>query len=140
MDVSANFTIQNLFSLGSYQQVVNDATNPAFIPQGEQDRIDRKVYMYRAQIAQSRFASAINEISPSDPHPELQATRLLALYLSNPSNVSVKEQSLQEANQILSNSVPSPLLAVIIATIMYGEGLHEDALRILSPFPQNLEW
>ncbi|KAJ3412661.1 hypothetical protein HDV05_000411 [Chytridiales sp. JEL 0842] len=137
-DVDELYGLKNQFYLGSYQQVINDAMNPAITPRTDQGRLERKVYLYRAQIAQGRYSPSLNEIKPSDA-PELKAVQILARYLSA-SDPQGKQVSVSAAQELLSDSKPAtPLLAVIIATVFYYEGLLEDALRTLAPFSKNLE-
>jgi hypothetical protein len=133
------YGLKNQFYLGSFQQVINDATNPSITPRTEVARLERKVYLYRAQIAQGRFSPALNEIKPSDA-PELRAVQLFAKYLSTPDSHSKSEIISATQALVASTQSPSPLFSVIASTIFYYEGLLDDALRTLAPFPKHLEW
>ncbi|KAJ3030045.1 UNVERIFIED_CONTAM: hypothetical protein HDU68_010297 [Siphonaria sp. JEL0065] len=99
-------SLRKAFATGAYQLVINEATNPGLrVSPGAQQ--ERKVYLYRAYVAQGRANMAVNEIRDSDP-VELRAVRALAR--KNP----------DEAQQLLSEGTPSPLLATIVASVLYN--------------------
>ncbi|KAJ3197396.1 hypothetical protein HK101_003822 [Irineochytrium annulatum] len=130
-------SLRNQFYLGGFQQVVNDATNPAVVPRSDQARNDRRVYLYRAYIAQGRYNPALNEITDSDS-PELVAVKALAKYLTS-SDTAGKEGAVKTAQALVEQGISSPLLAVVLASIFYQDGLFEDALKAVVLFPKNLE-
>ncbi|KAJ1556522.1 hypothetical protein HK405_002646, partial [Cladochytrium tenue] len=72
--------LKNLFYLGAFQQVVNDATNPAIQPRSEVARIERRVYLARAQVAQGRPEAAVASATtgPASSSPEVRAALCLA--------------------------------------------------------------
>ncbi|KAJ3220000.1 regulator of ime2 [Dinochytrium kinnereticum] len=131
------YGLRNLFYLGAYQQVVNDATNPAINPKSEVARKERRVYLHRAYIAQGRFKPSLTDISDSDP-VELRVTKYLAKYYST-SDVQSKQQIVKDVKELVSSSTVTPLLATVAASVYINDDLFEDALRVLHPFPKNLE-
>lgn len=136
--------LKNLYYLGAYQQVVNDATNPALSLRSDIAKLERKVYLHRAYLAQKRFTSTISEISDTDATaPELRAVRALAQYLSSLDSNSAagRENAVTSARSLLGNGgvASSPLLAVLVATVFYHEELFEEALKTLAAYPRSLE-
>ncbi|KAJ3248426.1 hypothetical protein HDU78_000588 [Chytriomyces hyalinus] len=136
-DIDELHALRKTFYVGAYQQVINDATNPGAVPKSEAARLERRVYLYRAYIAQSRFNMPMNEITPADS-AELRAVRLLALWLSQTSQ-SNRDAVVSDLAALIAGSQLTPLLAVIAASIYYNHALYEDALKILHPFSKNLE-
>ncbi|KAJ3105029.1 hypothetical protein HDU97_008637 [Phlyctochytrium planicorne] len=137
METDELYGLRNLFYVGAFQQVINDATNPAINPKSEASKKERKVYLYRAYIAQGRLRPALNDISDSES-PELSATKLLAKYLAS-QDVQAKQNVVTEVKELLSSSNLTPLLATLAASVYICDDLFEDALKVLHPFSKNLE-
>ncbi|KAI9337363.1 coatomer epsilon subunit-domain-containing protein [Zopfochytrium polystomum] len=144
-DIDELYALKNLFYLGAFQQVINDATNPTTVPKSDRAKLERKVYLHRAYVAQQRFNATISEINPASDAAELGAVRALAKYLSarksGGGSGAQKDEAVREAQQLMGDSgIPSsPLLAVLVASVFYGEEQTDDALRILSPFSKQIE-
>ncbi|KAJ3290918.1 hypothetical protein HDU79_002877 [Rhizoclosmatium sp. JEL0117] len=130
-DIDELHGLRKTFHVGAYQQVINDATNPSVRISSDAARIERKVYLYRAYVAQGRLNMATNEITQSDA-PELRAVKLLARQLAG---VDVSA----EAKALLAENPKSALLAVLVASILFNAGLTDDTLTVLHPFKKNLE-
>ncbi|KAJ3352353.1 hypothetical protein HDU83_008118 [Entophlyctis luteolus] len=132
--------LRKSFAIGAYQQVINDATNPtAAHSLSAEARAERKVYLSRAYVAQNRFKMASDDPSAD---PESSATRLLAAQLAslNSGSISGTADFAQEAFSLFSSTPdPSPLLAVIVASVLCNDARFEDALRVLHPYKRNLE-
>ncbi|KAI8836604.1 coatomer epsilon subunit-domain-containing protein [Chytridium lagenaria] len=131
------YGLRNLFYLGAFQQVINDATNPSINPKSEVARKERKVYLHRAYIAQGRLKPSLTDITDSDP-VELVATKLLAKYHAA-NDIQSKQQVVQDMKDLVASATASPLLAIVAASVFINDNLFEDALRILHPYPKNLE-
>jgi len=57
------FALRNLFYTGAYQQVINEANSRS--PLSESANQERKVYLYRAYIAQKKYI-VISDVKDSD--------------------------------------------------------------------------
>ncbi|KAJ1547257.1 hypothetical protein HK405_006343, partial [Cladochytrium tenue] len=138
--------LKNLFYLGAFQQVVNDATNPAIQPRSEAARIERRVYLARAQIAQGRPEAAVASATtgPASSSPEVRAALCLARHAAAAraaDSTAARAAALADARALApaDAAAASPLTAVLVASVFCREDLHEDALRVLHPFPKHLE-
>ncbi|KAI8613813.1 coatomer epsilon subunit-domain-containing protein [Chytriomyces sp. MP71] len=129
--------LRKTFYVGAWQQVVNEATNPGSMPRTEAAKQERRVYLYRAYVAQRRFVMATNEIADADP-VELKAVRALARHSAAASSEQ-KDAALAETRALVQEGPLSPLLAVLAATVFYNHDVTDEALRVLHPFPKNLE-
>ncbi|KXS12627.1 hypothetical protein M427DRAFT_502178, partial [Gonapodya prolifera JEL478] len=119
-----------------YQAVVNEALNPASNPRSEAARLLRTVYLYRSYIAQNKLNLVLTEITPQQPS-ELRSVRILASYLQSPQN---REAALTEARELAATEVAGKTsVAVVLATLFYHEGVYDEALKVLSLFPKDLE-
>ena len=119
--------------MGSYQSVINEATNPATTPKTDQGKLDRKVLLYRSYIIHGRYNLILSDITDTDV-ADLQAIKLLALYLTNPS-----KQIVDQIPAFLSESSLTANIAIIIGTLYYHELMFNEALELLSKFPKHLE-
>jgi coatomer protein complex subunit epsilon len=138
--------------IGSFQQVINEANSRSQV--SETAKLERKIYLYRAYIAQGKYNLVISEIKSTDAI-DLQVIKILAIYLQaktsgsgSGSNGSVgdekkKEEALKELREVIlsdpSNAINSTV-QIIAGTIFYNEGLYEEALKVLVRHNKNLEW
>jgi hypothetical protein len=90
-------------------------------------------------MAQGRFNMPLNEIKASEDIPELAAVRFLALFNTS-STPEAKNDAVSGAMGLVSAGVSSPLLGIVVGSLFYAAELVDDALRVVSPFPKNLEW
>ncbi|KAJ3056591.1 hypothetical protein HK097_005754 [Rhizophlyctis rosea] len=141
-DVDELLLLRNLFYLGSYQQVINEATNPSTTPRSDIAKLERRVFLHRAQIAQGRYNLVTSEISDSDP-AELRAVKILARYVqaSNGGKATGKETAVTEIQALVDEGANglSSLVQLIAGTIYYGEGAYDEALRAVVQSPKQLE-
>ena len=112
----------------------------------ESAKLERKIYLYRAYIAQGKYNIVITEIKDTDPI-DLKAVKILAVYLQSKSGGQAsdtkKEEALKELKEVILNDVTNTLnstVQIVAGSIYYHEGLFEDALKILSRHNKNLEW
>ncbi|CAG8448011.1 10908_t:CDS:10 [Rhizophagus irregularis] len=106
------FALKNLFYTGSFQQVINEANSRSQL--SETAKLERKIYLYRAYIAQGKYNLVISDIKSSD-EIDLQVIKILAIYLQakttsggSGSNGSVgedkkKEEALKELREVILN-------------------------------------
>ncbi|RHZ87962.1 hypothetical protein Glove_27g11 [Diversispora epigaea] len=137
------FALRNLFYTGSFQQVINEAHKNVSI--SESAKLERKIYLYRAYIAQGKYNIVITEIKDTDPI-DLKAVKILAVYLQSKSGGQTsdtkKEEALKELKEVILDDVTNTLnstVQIVAGSIYYHEGLFEEALKILSRHNKNLE-
>lgn len=135
------YSIRNLFYTGSFQQVINEANSRAVV--SEASKLERKVYLYRAYIAQGKSNIVISEIKDSD-QIDLKVVKILATYLQSKNTLgdAKKEEVLKEINEVILSDASNTLnstVQIIVGTIYYLEGLYEDALKVLIRHNKNLE-
>ncbi|CAG8591551.1 4111_t:CDS:2 [Paraglomus brasilianum] len=132
------FALRNLFYTGAYQQVINEANSRS--PLSESANQERKVYLYRAYIAQKKYNIVISDVKDSDII-DLRVVKLLALYLQakDKNDATKKEEIVKEIKDIVGENSANQTVQIVSATIMVHEGLLEDALRILVRNSKNLE-
>jgi coatomer protein complex subunit epsilon len=120
------FDIRCSFYIGNYQQCVTEAQK---LKVSGELKLDRDVLLYRAYIAQRKYAVVLSEVTASSP-PQLQAVRLFADYLSNESR---RDKILSEVSAKLSASVDlnNHVLFLMAASIFFYEGSYDEALRAL---------
>lgn len=112
----------------------------------ESAKLERKIYLYRAYIAQGKYNIVLTEIKDTDP-VDLKAVKILAAYLQSKSegqtSETKKEEALKELKEVILGDVTNtlnPTVQIVAGTIYYHEGLFEDALKVLSHHDKNLEW
>ncbi|CAG8445959.1 21918_t:CDS:2 [Dentiscutata erythropus] len=136
------FGLRNLFYTGSFQQVINEGSSRTSV--SESAKLERKIYLYRAYIAQGKHNIVISEIKDSDPI-DLRVVKILAVYLQSKSggqaSETKKEEVLKELKEIVSDTAnaSNATVQIVAGMIYYHEGLFEDALKILVRHNRNLE-
>ncbi|KAI9193206.1 coatomer epsilon subunit-domain-containing protein [Polychytrium aggregatum] len=128
--------IRNLFYLGDYQKVVNEATNP-HQPRTEQARLLRRVFLYRAYLAQKKYNMVISEIAKAS-EIELRAIGTIARYFITPA--AQRDQLVAEMKALADESLGlNVTVQILAATLFFAHGLLDDALRLVAEKHQNLE-
>ncbi|CAG8815361.1 21839_t:CDS:2, partial [Racocetra persica] len=99
------FGLRNLFYTGSFQQVINEGSSRTSV--SDSAKLERKIYLYRAYVAQGKHNIVITEIKDSDPI-DLRVVKILAVYLQSKSGSQAsetkKEETLKELKEILSDA------------------------------------
>ncbi|KAG7034786.1 Coatomer subunit epsilon-2 [Cucurbita argyrosperma subsp. argyrosperma] len=118
------FNLRNNFYLGAYQAAINNSNLSNLSPD---DAIERDSIVFRSYIALGSYQLAISEIDSSAP-TSLQAVKLLALYLSDPSSKESTIASLQEwlSDLAIANN---PTLRLIAGIIFMHEQDFNEALK-----------
>lgn len=118
------FTVRNMFFLGAYNTVINEASD---LELSDMDMVERDVLVYRSYIAQGSYDLVISEIKDSAA-TALQAVKLLAQYLSG---TKTKEQVLATISEWLADSAMNRNATVLLiaGTIYSNEGIYEEALK-----------
>ncbi|KAJ3293435.1 hypothetical protein HK104_004470 [Borealophlyctis nickersoniae] len=134
--------LRNQFYLGSFQQVINEATNPSTTPRTDSAKVERRVFLHRAYVAQGRYNLVTSEIGPNDA-PELQAVSILARYMqaSGAGNNAGKEAAVGDMGTLMGEGTNglSTIVQLVAGTVLYHEGRFEDVLRAVVQSPKNLE-
>lgn len=135
------FAVRNLLYMGSYQQVINEATNPASPPRSEDARLELRCLLYRAYVAQGKHNLVLSEIDEHAAPPDLRAVRILAAYLQAAAagNPAARDAAVSAARALLAENAPSPRIQLLVASVLYHEDLLEDVLKVLAPSRRNLE-
>jgi coatomer protein complex subunit epsilon len=120
------FDIRCALYIGNYQQCVTEAQK---LKVGADLKTDRDVIMYRAYVAQRKFAVVLSEVTASSP-PELQAVRMLADYLANESR---RDKILADLDAKMSGNfdISNSMFLLMAASILFHENNTDSALRLL---------
>ncbi|GMP71560.1 hypothetical protein CsSME_00029915 [Camellia sinensis var. sinensis] len=124
------FGLRNNFYLGAYQAAINNSDVPNLSPE---DAIERDCLVYRSYIALGSYQLVINEIDSSAATP-LQAVKLLALYLTSPSNKDYNE-ALKHTN--VGGTMELHALNVQIFLKMHRSDYAEKQLRIMQQIDED---
>jgi len=121
------FEVRNALAIGAWQQCINEAQK--LEPSSDDAREECNTMMYRAMIAQGKYATVKSEIT-ADDSSSLQAVKRLAQYLhrkSDRAGVLADVKKLQDDGISMGN----PTTALTSGIIYMHEGQFEDALRCL---------
>ncbi|TPX34581.1 hypothetical protein SmJEL517_g02877 [Synchytrium microbalum] len=141
-EVDESLALRNLYHLGSLQQVVNDATNPATMPKSESSRKTRQVLLYRAYLAQGKFNMIMSEIPTSTTDVELLAIRIYAkLLATGGADLQGREDASNSIKELVfgGGGGVSATTCVLAASVLFYLGEYEEVLRAAVQNPRHLE-
>eukprot|EP00052_Salpingoeca_macrocollata_P008136 m.64729 g.64729 ORF g.64729 m.64729 type:complete len:427 (+) comp16447_c1_seq1:1801-3081(+) len=121
------FQVRNALYIGNYQVCINEAQKlKAPTPEIAEEK---DVLMYRAMVAQGKYAMVKGDITSSSSSA-LQAVKRLALYLHKPTD---KAAAVEEAKKQMDDgmSLTNPTVALVNAMIFMNEERYDDGLRCL---------
>ncbi|KAJ3324485.1 hypothetical protein HDV06_006896 [Boothiomyces sp. JEL0866] len=128
--------LKNQFYVGQYQTVINEATNPQFLAKlNPQQQLEQRVLLHRAYLVHGRYNLVIQDIKSSDPDV-LIAIQLLATVLAQPSKAPEITHHVQ---QMINHIEPEAQTYIVLSTILTIIGLYDEALKLVSKFPRDLE-
>ncbi|KAI9009165.1 coatomer epsilon subunit-domain-containing protein [Hyaloraphidium curvatum] len=131
-----NLQVRNLFYIGNYQMCVNAClSNPP--ARTDKGKIERQVFLHRAQLALGRTKLVVSEVESSE-QPELQAVFAFALYLAAKTDADLEEAT-ERVKLMAQENAGNATVAVLVATVLFREGLIDEALKALSLHPRNME-
>ncbi|EDQ89865.1 uncharacterized protein MONBRDRAFT_18975 [Monosiga brevicollis MX1] len=120
------FDVRNALYIGNYQVCVNEANKAS---PSDDAKEDCQLLMYRAMVAQGKYAVVKGDISTTSSSA-LQAVKLLARYLHGKhERASVVEEAKNLADDGISLTNPS--VALVLGTIFSQDGQQEQALKCL---------
>jgi len=134
------FDVKSAFYIGAFQQCIKNCqtarlSDPALA-------VEKDGFMYRAYLAQGKYAVITDEIKPSAPR-SLQHLRTLASYLQSAPESEVRSDAVKKIEDALNSGAGEDNLCVVVAaTIFMHEKNYESALRALhgpAAAQQNLE-
>jgi hypothetical protein len=117
------FDVKTFFYLGNYQLAINEAGKVR--PRDENTKIEKDFYVYRSFIEQGNASVVLDEIKGDAPAP-LQATRILAAYLSKSESKDSAAQKFKELAQ-----TGDELVSLVSAIFYMAENQLEEALRAI---------
>lgn len=119
------FAVRNNFYLGSYQAVINEASDLEGLSDAEE--LEKEVFVYRAYIALGSYEFVIGEIKENSPMA-LQAVKLLAQYSGAKIGKDVATSTLSE--WLADPACNRNAYVLLIAGLIYAsEGNYVEALK-----------
>ncbi|KAI9090827.1 coatomer epsilon subunit-domain-containing protein [Phlyctochytrium arcticum] len=131
--------LKSNFHVGSYQQVIDEATDSSKVPRSEEAQLEREVLLYRAYIAQGNTSRVVEEI-PENAPSDLKAVKAFAQYIHarNAGNTNSAKSALKAFEQIAPKGKLGAM-NVLTGMAYYLEEQIQDALKTVVPHPRNLE-
>uniref|UniRef100_A0A7S2XUN8 Coatomer subunit epsilon n=1 Tax=Fibrocapsa japonica TaxID=94617 RepID=A0A7S2XUN8_9STRA len=116
------YTLRNHFWLGNYQMAISEGSSLGRLR--SELALEKDEFVYRSYVALGQYQVVLSEVNDNSA-PSLQAVRLLAQYLSDPSS---RELVLETLPQWLTDN-HSPTLQLISAQIYMHENDLKNALK-----------
>eukprot|EP01113_Clastostelium_recurvatum_P007766 TRINITY_DN1362_c0_g1_i1.p1 TRINITY_DN1362_c0_g1~~TRINITY_DN1362_c0_g1_i1.p1 ORF type:complete len:296 (-),score=88.71 TRINITY_DN1362_c0_g1_i1:43-930(-) len=128
-DADVLFETRTFFHIGNYQGSIN-AGQKANV-RTDAARTERDVLYYRAMVAQGNYAQVMDEIGASPKTLDLQAVRLLAQYMSNPSGNQEAVLATLKTWTSDGQSLGNPTVQIVGGTIYMQEQSYEDGMKVM---------
>jgi len=125
-EVDELFTLRNHFWMGNYQLAINEASSMNRL--SDDLKIEKETFVYRSYVALGQYSVVLDEVKDEPTTPTgLRAVKLLASYLSDPSQKDASLQQLKEWQTDPQHGNNATLQ--IVASLIYGnEGDFKSAL------------
>ncbi|KDO27375.1 hypothetical protein SPRG_06962 [Saprolegnia parasitica CBS 223.65] len=120
------FTLKNQFWVGNFRNAIQEATVLSHIPEAQ--KMDRDVYVFRAQLALKNYEGVLQAI-PADAPISLSAIKLYATYL-NGGDAEITLLTLRE--WLSTHHGENPHLLLVAGLIFMQEHKFSDALSALT--------
>ncbi|GMT32607.1 hypothetical protein PFISCL1PPCAC_23904 [Pristionchus fissidentatus] len=124
MSVDRLFETRNAFYIGNYQTCINEAQKAAT---SEDEKALKKIFLYRAYIAQKKMNIVLSEIPESTKDVALKAVRRLAEY----QNPAKRSKILSEIESELSTPITDEAYRLLTASVLLDANKPEEALQVL---------
>ncbi|GMR31993.1 hypothetical protein PMAYCL1PPCAC_02188, partial [Pristionchus mayeri] len=124
MSVDRLFETRNAFYIGNYQTCINEAQKSAT---SEDEKTIKKIFLYRAYIAQKKMNIVLSEIPEGTKDAGLKAVRRLAEY----QNPAKRTKVLSEIESELSSPIKDETYMLLTSSVLLDANKPEDALQVL---------
>ncbi|KAF8385941.1 cope-1, partial [Pristionchus pacificus] len=124
MSVDRLFETRNAFYIGNYQTCITEAQKSAT---SDDEKATKKIFLYRAYIAQKKMNIVLSEIPEGTKDVALKAIRRLAEY----QNSAKRTKVLSEIESELSSPIKDETYMLLTSSVLLDANKPEDALQVL---------